>query len=366
MRNYLFPGLFIWLFLLSGCTTNIQHITGWVQCPVDYAFEAPYNETWEATLAAALEYSPVDVLDKKDGYLSTEIATVDGKEMEGLEHALFGQTYKFTYAIRIFPQGKRSTRVSTRVKLYFEQFMGASRREDHIERVENYLRQKLYRKICNRLFPSGNGHCSHGFSSGTPQVRSSTSALRKKSSPKKHFNKKVQTAQKMLKKYGYDPGPADGLMGRKTRTALRQYQQDNGIQVSGKLEKETYDMLTGEYYSESHSENTLNTLVSDSAAPSQPEDNIRTVPVRQESSSRPTTKQHEKRVSDEKLSKIKGKSITTESVDLLQEQDLYSTNIVGTIPKGTVLHVLSQDGEYYKVRYKGKEGYIYAEFVRKN
>lgn len=39
--------------------------------------------------------------------------------------------------------------------------------------------------------------------------------------------------QKGLNTLGYDPGPADGVMGGKTRAAIRDYQKDHGVSVDG-------------------------------------------------------------------------------------------------------------------------------------
>jgi peptidoglycan hydrolase-like protein with peptidoglycan-binding domain len=42
-----------------------------------------------------------------------------------------------------------------------------------------------------------------------------------------------------LQEQGYDPGPIDGLMGRKTRDALGQFQRDHDIPKSGKVDTAT-------------------------------------------------------------------------------------------------------------------------------
>jgi len=39
--------------------------------------------------------------------------------------------------------------------------------------------------------------------------------------------------QELLTKHGYSPGPADGLPGNKTKSAIRAYQEDNGLSVDG-------------------------------------------------------------------------------------------------------------------------------------
>lgn len=43
------------------------------------------------------------------------------------------------------------------------------------------------------------------------------------------FDARVQRAQRRLNRLGYDAGPEDGLMGAKTRSALRRYQTDQRL-----------------------------------------------------------------------------------------------------------------------------------------
>lgn len=59
----------------------------------------------------------------------------------------------------------------------------------------------------------------------------------------KKSNPEVMTLQAALKKAGEDPGPADGVMGRKTRSALRAFQKKNGLKTTGRADKETMAKL---------------------------------------------------------------------------------------------------------------------------
>jgi lipid-binding SYLF domain-containing protein len=56
---------------------------------------------------------------------------------------------------------------------------------------------------------------------------------------------KVRQTQSALKQQGFDPGPIDGIMGPMTMTALRNYQSHNGLEVTGNLNAETENSLTG-------------------------------------------------------------------------------------------------------------------------
>jgi hypothetical protein len=51
------------------------------------------------------------------------------------------------------------------------------------------------------------------------------------------------SAQAKLKELGYDPGPVDGVIGKKTTDAVRSYQQKEGLSVTGKLDTQTLTKL---------------------------------------------------------------------------------------------------------------------------
>lgn len=49
----------------------------------------------------------------------------------------------------------------------------------------------------------------------------------------------VKEAQQTLRDKGYYPGPIDGILGSRTRVALRQYQKDENLPVTGRLDADT-------------------------------------------------------------------------------------------------------------------------------
>jgi peptidoglycan hydrolase-like protein with peptidoglycan-binding domain len=49
----------------------------------------------------------------------------------------------------------------------------------------------------------------------------------------------VRQAQRVLRHLGYAPGPVDGILGRRTRRALTQYQRAQNIAVTARLDTET-------------------------------------------------------------------------------------------------------------------------------
>lgn len=55
----------------------------------------------------------------------------------------------------------------------------------------------------------------------------------------------VSQAQSTLEILGYNPGPVDGVMGQRTRSAIRAFQRDKGLTVSGALDARTSAELRG-------------------------------------------------------------------------------------------------------------------------
>lgn len=43
----------------------------------------------------------------------------------------------------------------------------------------------------------------------------------------------ISAVQKKLAQLGYDPGPADGVLGPQTTEAIKQFQRDNGLEDDG-------------------------------------------------------------------------------------------------------------------------------------
>ena len=53
----------------------------------------------------------------------------------------------------------------------------------------------------------------------------------------------IYKVQKKLKEIGYDPGPADGVYGKKTATAIAEFQRDKDIPPTGKIDEATLKAL---------------------------------------------------------------------------------------------------------------------------
>ena len=56
-------------------------------------------------------------------------------------------------------------------------------------------------------------------------------------------NDLIRKAQSRLLDIGYNPGPVDGIMGRKTQKAISQYQLAYGLPVTGEIDNQTIASL---------------------------------------------------------------------------------------------------------------------------
>jgi localization factor PodJL len=56
-------------------------------------------------------------------------------------------------------------------------------------------------------------------------------------------SEEIRKVQEALKDKGEDPGAIDGMMGKKTRAAIRAFQKTNGIKVTGTVDDQTAEKL---------------------------------------------------------------------------------------------------------------------------
>lgn len=64
--------------------------------------------------------------------------------------------------------------------------------------------------------------------------------------PLVEYKLQVKEIQQILKNAGFDPGPVDGIMGNRTRQAIRKFQEAKGLQSTGKIDEETMLALNKE------------------------------------------------------------------------------------------------------------------------
>jgi peptidoglycan hydrolase-like protein with peptidoglycan-binding domain len=82
---------------------------------------------------------------------------------------------------------------------------------------------------------------SKGRANGPPSRRGGENVLYVP--VKKSELSQLAQAQQMLTELGYDPGPVDGIMGPMTGGALRRFQQDQSLPVTGQPDAATMAKL---------------------------------------------------------------------------------------------------------------------------
>lgn len=104
----------------------------------------------------------------------------------------------------------------------------------------------------NNVSGLGSYHYHHGYG---PHLHTNgvcpyeTSSTTQKSSGLSKTQKENKKYQKMLNKLGYKCGTADGVLGSKSRQAIRKFQKKNKLSVTGNLNTKTKKAIKKKYNS---------------------------------------------------------------------------------------------------------------------
>ena len=81
--------------------------------------------------------------------------------------------------------------------------------------------------------------------SGQPSSKESgmSSRMRGPERAQTHSANTIKQVQQALKDKGHDPGSIDGIMGQRTKEALRSFQQKEGLTATGTLDAQTAEKL---------------------------------------------------------------------------------------------------------------------------
>ncbi len=236
-------------FVLVSCAGKFpRDIPAEYTTPDEHTFSVSYEKAWQEVLKTISGETRVRSMDKDNGVIITEFVEVDGGEAAATskeQNSAFGMTYKNSYAVKLTAAGHGKTTINVRTNLR-EQYFAVYDRECSTESLAAYLRQELFRKICGNLyssqakcmalFPSHNtAVCLPPAPVATPEDEVSHPDL----DPMWKLEINIRELQQALAKAGYDPGPIDGRMGKKTRAALIRFQKDNKLEPSGKLDEST-------------------------------------------------------------------------------------------------------------------------------
>lgn len=90
---------------------------------------------------------------------------------------------------------------------------------------------------------SGSGITGSGGGPNATMGSGSTPSRDMRSGRTSSGSNDVRRVQEALKAQGHDPGPIDGVMGQRTQQAIREYQDAQKIESTGRIDRQTREKL---------------------------------------------------------------------------------------------------------------------------
>lgn len=195
----------------------------------------------------------------------------------------------------------------------------------------------LFEVINRQLTQAGNAQVP------APPTNESQPAPASQVTPVDSGRETLREAQKILNSLGFNAGPEDGLMGSRTSNALLAFQEQSGIQATGKLNDQTMEKLREAARTGANSNQGLPS--------SQPQS-----PTSTKSSG------DSSRTSEESSLQPIARGTVTVPTDLKAAADPFSDSLTA-LPSGARVEILKMEGDWLQVRFSGREGYVLSSFV---
>ncbi len=307
-------------------------------CPAERIFNQPYERVWNSVLASLATDTDTVYQDRENGKIETRTQEIDESSLKACGISTFASTYRNHYLIRLEQKSPVSTQVSIQAVLEVERF-GRTSGDVQEPLLAAYLQAQAFRKVCLQLFPGLQMECDRiceqesSFPTALAEDRWTAGKA------------EIIMAQKALASLGYNPGPADGILGPRTRAALASYQKTKHIESSGILDRVTYAALNSEKVQQS----------SRQVKPKQ----VKT---------RPAVKKKKTAIkisgiTEDLASPVSGQGIVVEMTEL-KSAPTPASDVLMILEEGTPLQVTGRQGGWNRVQVNGKEGWIYRDFLR--
>jgi peptidoglycan hydrolase-like protein with peptidoglycan-binding domain len=352
-----------------GCAeTNVQHIKSVDRTPESHNFNAGYFEVWQAVIHALSEVEIIKTMDKDAGVVVTEDKPVDDRELDVLKTALLAKTFKYSYTVNLRKIDAITTFVGIHVNLVSTQ-LGFYQREQKNLELESYLRKKLFTRIQNKLGLNNSKSTRRVYP--YKQERQPPPSVRKPLAPSDSYAKEVQQA---LSESGYNPGPIDGIMGDKTKKALSEYQKDNGLEVTGAINDNTLvslGIIEGEKPKEIASKGPVDKNLHDEPVTAKELESNKVKDSAKDKKELITTKDEQEKAEEEEKAihkekpRVISKGVISANTSMVSKASVLA-EAIDEIPKGTTVDIIEKQGDFYKVRYNDKEGFVYSSFIKEN
>ncbi|MCZ0814303.1 MAG: peptidoglycan-binding protein [Pseudomonadota bacterium] len=125
-----------------------------------------------------------------------------------------------------------------RIAIFLTLSMGLHSTPVHSDSLNRILNGARIINEADRILRRGQGNAQTPSTAQNPQ-RSEPRVVQQPSMSRQD----IREIQSLLSQAGYDPGPADGIMGGRTRDAITAFQRDNGMQATGRPSTRLQDDL---------------------------------------------------------------------------------------------------------------------------
>jgi hypothetical protein len=191
----------------------------------------------------------------------------------------------------------------------------------------------------------------------------SIQSLQNQEKSPERLNTSTLMVQKALTRLGYSPGPHDGIMGSKTQNAIKQFQQDKNIRVTGNPDDNTLIALDLKKGNVKYLEQ-KDTEIDGGKIKNETEKKEATI-VQSEQIDADSKKSVQldndaEKISSKNETPEKGKIIETTSI---LAKPSFMGKLLQEISAGQVVELLEKKEDFYKIRHRETVGYVYIEFI---
>jgi hypothetical protein len=211
-------------------------------------FNAPFDRTWKAALDVLDTHGILYEADKTNGKIVTEDKVL--QNISGWRGIFAGSNYKAKQFIDVKKSAENQTNVKFSARFTKELFTVFPTTNKEYPETENLLRKTFFEELDRQLASLSGAALSPPVPGKVPDQQPDQQKESASQSPpsgeKVPFNLNkaaIYQAQQRLKTLGYDPGPIDGVLGKMTKKAVQQFQQNSVLDVTGSLDEPTLEKL---------------------------------------------------------------------------------------------------------------------------
>jgi Putative peptidoglycan binding domain len=208
--------------------------------PQTQNFEASFDRTWKATVDILDKHSILYEADKAGGKIVTEDKEL--QKISGWRAFFYGSNYKAKQFIDLKRVGETRTAVQHRARFTKEFATIFATTNKEYPEAENLLRKTFFDELSSQLGAAASQPLGRTSSApAQPTFREVKAAETIQGASPEPLS--IADLQRRLSELGYQPGGADGIMGKRTVEALRSFQKDKRLPVTGHADGETISEL---------------------------------------------------------------------------------------------------------------------------